>query len=258
MVLSKSSERILAYIRDERLKAGDRMPAEVELAKILGFSRNSVREAYSDLTARGVMVRRHGIGTFIARPDIKNEYRNFVGFWRVIEAAGRKPALQILGHTTTQAGDDLGAMVTDGSGRRLNKLEWLFLADGRPVVYIEHVIAPLVRLDGIDWSKARNINSVLADQIVLAGAELEIRTTAVTATGRPAELLKVTEGTALLQGTARVRSGDGTIPIASRNWSNPEFLSVVQRRSIVEEPSSSASADEFVVHSTSFEKGLIQ
>jgi GntR family transcriptional repressor for pyruvate dehydrogenase complex len=47
------------------LKAGDRLPAERELAAEMGVSRASLREAIQKLVARGLLATRQGEGTFV-------------------------------------------------------------------------------------------------------------------------------------------------------------------------------------------------
>lgn len=47
---------------------GDRLPAEGELAKQLGISRPTLREAMGNLEGQGVILRRHGVGTFVTAP----------------------------------------------------------------------------------------------------------------------------------------------------------------------------------------------
>ncbi|MBV9290427.1 MAG: FadR family transcriptional regulator [Hyphomicrobiales bacterium] len=50
-------------------KAGDRLPAERELAKLLSVGRSSLREAIHALQTMGFVERRHGVGTFfLAEP----------------------------------------------------------------------------------------------------------------------------------------------------------------------------------------------
>ncbi len=47
---------------------GDRLPSEPRLAEQLGISRPTLREALQTLEEEGAIVRRHGIGTFVAEP----------------------------------------------------------------------------------------------------------------------------------------------------------------------------------------------
>jgi DNA-binding FadR family transcriptional regulator len=55
-----------AYIADNDLRAGDALPAEGELARQLGVSRNSVRESIKALESVGLVEVRRGIGVFVA------------------------------------------------------------------------------------------------------------------------------------------------------------------------------------------------
>ncbi|MCD6344392.1 MAG: GntR family transcriptional regulator [Anaerolineae bacterium] len=54
------------YAMIKSLKTGDRLPPEPALAKQLGVSRPTLREVMRTLVERGVLVRRHGVGTFVA------------------------------------------------------------------------------------------------------------------------------------------------------------------------------------------------
>lgn len=56
---------IIASIVDGRLKAGDQLPNEREMAQIYGVSRVPLREALRSLRQMGIIVTKHGIGTFI-------------------------------------------------------------------------------------------------------------------------------------------------------------------------------------------------
>ena len=58
--------QIHELIKDGRLKAGDQLPSERELAETFKVSRTSVREALRALETQGLMVTRTGMGTFVA------------------------------------------------------------------------------------------------------------------------------------------------------------------------------------------------
>src|ERR671924_1595680 len=58
-------------IDDGRLKAGDRLPSERELAETFRVSRSSVREAIKTLENEGLVITRPGSGTFITAVDVE-------------------------------------------------------------------------------------------------------------------------------------------------------------------------------------------
>lgn len=62
------SERILGHLAAQRLRPGDRLQPERELAAQLGVSRQSLREALRSLEAQGHVVVRHGSGAYVAEP----------------------------------------------------------------------------------------------------------------------------------------------------------------------------------------------
>ena len=58
--------QIHELIREGRLKAGDQLPSERELAETFQVSRASVREALRALETHGLIISRTGMGNFIA------------------------------------------------------------------------------------------------------------------------------------------------------------------------------------------------
>ena len=62
---SRVASLISTEIAENRLKPGDRLPTEQELAEMLGVSRNVVREAIARLRSDGVVHSRQGAGVFV-------------------------------------------------------------------------------------------------------------------------------------------------------------------------------------------------
>jgi DNA-binding FadR family transcriptional regulator len=58
-------DAIRAFILDNKLQAGDPLPPETELARQLGVSRNSVREAVKAMESLGILETRRGSGLFV-------------------------------------------------------------------------------------------------------------------------------------------------------------------------------------------------
>src|SRR4029077_18841793 len=68
-VVEGSAEQVVAHVRGlierKRLRPGDRLPAERELAEQIGVSRPTVRMGLHALAALGCVQSRHGSGTYI-------------------------------------------------------------------------------------------------------------------------------------------------------------------------------------------------
>jgi DNA-binding FadR family transcriptional regulator len=65
LVHESAQEAIREYVLHNNLGAGDPLPGEMELARQLGISRNSVREAIRALESIGVLEVRRGRGVFV-------------------------------------------------------------------------------------------------------------------------------------------------------------------------------------------------
>src|SRR6218665_1107113 len=61
--------RVIAGIEQGEWGAGEALPSEMELADRLGVSSGTVRKGLDSLVAEGVLVRRQGLGTFVALAD---------------------------------------------------------------------------------------------------------------------------------------------------------------------------------------------
>ncbi|MES2035456.1 MAG: histidine utilization repressor [Pseudomonadota bacterium] len=65
-VWQKVKRHVLGEIRTGRWRAGDRIASEHELVRELGVARMTVRRALDDLTREGLLVRKAGVGAFVA------------------------------------------------------------------------------------------------------------------------------------------------------------------------------------------------
>jgi DNA-binding FadR family transcriptional regulator len=62
-------ERILDFVREKKLQAGESLPSEVEMIKMFGVSRVILREAFSYLKGLGIIESRRGSSFKIAKTD---------------------------------------------------------------------------------------------------------------------------------------------------------------------------------------------
>ncbi len=65
----QAADEILSGIRSGKLAASNGvLPSEAELSQRFGVSRATIREALAKLEHAGVIIRKHGVGTFVAPP----------------------------------------------------------------------------------------------------------------------------------------------------------------------------------------------
>jgi GntR family transcriptional regulator len=78
------------------LSPGDMLPSETELCKSLSISRTTVRLAIGSLVEEGLVVRRQGLGSFVAEPKVRRKSENVYSFTSEITAMGLPPSSTIL------------------------------------------------------------------------------------------------------------------------------------------------------------------
>lgn len=86
---SRIAEQIQALIAERRLKEGDRLPSEAELARLLRVSRPSLREALKTLAAVGLVEIRHGQGTYVKSGDVDRALDRATSAWFRGHGTGR-------------------------------------------------------------------------------------------------------------------------------------------------------------------------
>ena len=77
-VYEKVIDELKKGIMHGDLKPGDKLPAERELASMLGVSRTSLREALKLLEVSGVVAIKHGQGVFIANNNSDEYMKKFI------------------------------------------------------------------------------------------------------------------------------------------------------------------------------------
>jgi len=89
-LVSEVQDAIKDLIYERKLKPGDPLPTEHELAETLGVSRNSLREALKVLEATGVVVIRRGYGMAVGEMSLRSLISELVFHARLSAQEGTK------------------------------------------------------------------------------------------------------------------------------------------------------------------------
>lgn len=122
-------------IEERAFPRGSRLPSEADLAAQLGVSRVTLREALRILADRKLIVRRHGLGTFVAEGPIEKDLQRNFGITAMIRAAGYRPGTASQHVTVAAADDEVAQALRIDPGTPVAVLERVRLADKRPVVF---------------------------------------------------------------------------------------------------------------------------
>lgn len=128
-------------IREHRLPPGSLLPREPDLARQLGLSRQTVNQALTGLAQRGLLIRRRGIGTFVAQQFVEQPLDTLYSFIRTLNAQGREPGTRMLGSRVT-IDKSASHFLTGSADGLVHEISRLRLMDGEPIV-IEEIFLPV-------------------------------------------------------------------------------------------------------------------
>ncbi len=129
-------DRLKEDIEAGRLQPGERLPSETELSKRLGVSRATLREALRLLEEEKIVVRRHGVGTFIhPRPVFSGGIGELFSVTGAIERQGQQPGTILLHTGVAEPIEDDRKRLHLANREKLLTVERVRTADGEPVVY---------------------------------------------------------------------------------------------------------------------------
>jgi GntR family transcriptional regulator len=134
------ADAITAAITAGDYPPGAQLPAEAQMATNLGVSRPTLRDALRQLQDRGLIIRRHGRGTFVAKPPIRKDLNRNFGITAMIRSGGYRPGTRGLEVRREAAGRELAPSLGLAPGDLVTVVERVRLADDRPVVWSRDVI----------------------------------------------------------------------------------------------------------------------
>jgi GntR family transcriptional regulator len=208
-------DAILEQIKDGSLEAGDLLPSEAELGAELGISRPTIRQALSELTSEGFVIKEQGRGSFVSKPKPEGRFLSKLqSFNDEMRQLGMEPSTRLLSLSTTGGIANVNDRLGLPHSTPLVEMHRLRFADGVPMVAVRSYLpgdrfGRLVEMDmetrglyqtleaefGVRLERVtRTIGAVLARtadaellEVALPAALSEVRTVAYSEAGSPVE-----------------------------------------------------------------------
>ena len=213
--------------------AGARLPSEPDLAKQLGVSRATLREAMRTFETQGLIRRRQGAGTFVVGqvPVIESGLEVLESLDTMARRLGMEVSVGDLRVEQTLADQEHATMLEVQPSTRLTRIRRVIREDVRPVAYLVDTL-PEETLKAQELPQTFK-GSVL-DFLLDRGDRLTVSRAAISATGASAEVaraLEVQRGDVLLQFTAKLYQDDGRVLDYSLSYFIPGYFNfhVVRR-----------------------------
>lgn len=140
--LSAQAKEVILKLIDERYRFMDQLPSEQELSSILGVSRNTIREALKALENEGIILSRHGVGTFVIRDpqSMKHNLSILDSTTDIIESHGYKAGTKCSEMRRTRVDGHTAKCLNITDGTQVLYIGRVRTADDIPLVFVEDFI----------------------------------------------------------------------------------------------------------------------
>ncbi len=90
MIYKSIAERLRIRLNSADFTLNSLLPGEKKLAEEFAVSRMTIRKAIDLLVAWGLVVRRHGSGTYLVRKDVLHQTASLTGLVEVLKRQGKR------------------------------------------------------------------------------------------------------------------------------------------------------------------------
>ena len=175
-----------------RTPAGQRLPSEPDLAKQLGVSRATLRDAMRTFETQGLVRRRQGSGTFVVGKvqALDSGLEVLESLETMAKRLGLEITLSNLSVEKVVADEDIATNLNLAVGAPLLRVRRVIRADGRPVAYLVDTLPEDV-LNLNDMHE--DFRGSVLDMLLERGDSLKTSRANISAIGATAEVAKVLE-----------------------------------------------------------------
>lgn len=210
----------------EHTPAGERLPSEPDLAKQLGVSRATLRDAMRTFETQGLVRRRQGSGTFVVGKSqvLESGLEVLESLETMAKRLGLVISVSNLSVEQVKADEAAAASLEIEAGSPLLRVRRVICADGRPVAYLVDILPETVlRMEDLP----SDFRGSVLDTLLQRGDTLTVSRADISATNAAADVAKALEiqrGDVLLQLVARLYSGDGRVLDYSTSYFIPGYF----------------------------------
>jgi GntR family transcriptional regulator len=207
-----------------RTAPGTYLPSEPDLARRLGVSRATLREAMRSFEERGLVVRRQGVGTYVteAPPVIDSGLEVLESIETLAARMGLSVTMGARNVGRREAEAEEARCLNVGAGAEVVEVSRVMLAESRPVAFLIDVFLPEVLPNG---ELEHGFTGSVLDLLLRRGqVALDSSRTEITAVSAPAEIsrsLNIQRGDVLLRMEAYLYAKDGQALVHSLSYFLP-------------------------------------
>ncbi len=133
---------VLRKITQGDWRVGAQVPTEQDLVNMLGVSRMTVCRALNELTTEGILTRKSGVGTFVAKTPAPRSLIELRDIGEIIAERGQRHSRKVLGLERREVTEFLSERLQLPFGTRIFYSHILHVADDEPVQLEERWVNP--------------------------------------------------------------------------------------------------------------------
>lgn len=209
MIYKSIADRLRIRLNSADFSIGSPLPAEKRLAEEFGVSRMTVRKAVDLLVGWGLVIRRHGSGTYVAKKDVHHETTNLTGFIEVMRNQGKEVVSEVLEFNVMPAPPAIASQLRINIDERIYFSRRVRSVDGKPLM-VEDSYMPVKLFRNLSVAHLEGSKfSYIEDEcnIVVRGNYESL--TPVLADRKMAKLMNIDELTPILRITSLSYSDSG-------------------------------------------------
>jgi GntR family transcriptional regulator len=227
--LATQAQRYLgSLIHNGTYQPGDQLPSQADLAAQLGISRATLREALLNLEQDGLIIRRHGVGTFVSLGCEGRLESGLECLESILELAARqglKVSINALDVREVRAEADIAEKLQVPPGTDLTRVRRVIQVGRRPVAYmVDMAPTSVLSLGDVDQGFQGSVLDLLRQKSIQLVTQAIAEITALSADAVLAGKLHVALGQAVLLIEELLFDQQGTAVEFSRNYFLPEFF----------------------------------
>lgn len=182
-----------------KLKLGDLVPTESELMARFSASRTTIRHAMSKLVSEGLLVRKRGVGTFVAKEREKTQLR-LTGSFEDILDVGRTTLHKVIRFEYIESPLRIAGLLQLSEGETILRVDRVRFSKEEPFLYsINYLPDSIGRFINKQILQEKPLLEIVTEQCNLPVVSGRQRFRATLADQEVAKLLNVTIGAPLLE-----------------------------------------------------------
>jgi GntR family transcriptional regulator len=193
------ADELISRIESGDLQPGTQLAPERDLSAELNVNRMTLRRALQVLQSQGLIIRKHGVGTFISETKIERQMETIFRFTSGMQNRGFTPGTKLIWVNTIEAEQKIAKDLAIPSHGRVYDILRLRSINQEPVM-IESYKIPLSRFPGLEKFdlENRSIYEIIEVEFGVKIARNRQSFEPITATRFEADLLQVKVGSALM------------------------------------------------------------